>query len=228
MAQIEATISPLLFGGCFQAIPMRNGLSSSIAVEQVLHGYSDGHQQLAASVDLPRHVRTEMLMMSDLSGPGARDGFETYLTGYPLPEAGMYAFARTWYAAEMPRPGCVWTHTLLLREETLHALKRPSDLLPHFKRPTSGQSFDGYNESLLISCEFPRVENSGAETASALLEALYGCPGQTVAAGASNSSEWEWSVLAVWNQQWPELRRSFRFCTGCLAPRLVALVFVVF
>lgn len=53
----------------------------------------------------------------DLSGPAFRTGFESYLTGYPLKTFGLYCFARTWFALELPRPGCVWTHTLIIKNE---------------------------------------------------------------------------------------------------------------
>src|SRR4051812_5480513 len=83
-------------------------------VHQTLHGYSEGHRLLAASVALPDDAQHLMLRMSDLSGPQVIQGFEEYLTGYPVPSLSAYAFAKTWYADEMRRPGCVWTHTLLL------------------------------------------------------------------------------------------------------------------
>ena len=46
-----------------------------------------------------------MLSFSDLSGSSTGIKFDSYLTGYPVAELGMYAFARTWYANEMRRPG---------------------------------------------------------------------------------------------------------------------------
>src|SRR5262245_53670958 len=88
-------------------------------IKQALHGYSDGHRLLAFSCRLPRDAENLMLILSDLSGPGGGDQFDPYLTGYPLGSAGRYALACTWPAPEMGRPGCVWTHTLLLGEELL-------------------------------------------------------------------------------------------------------------
>src|SRR5262249_10651964 len=90
-----------------------------VRVDQALHGYEDGHRLLAGSRPLPRDAERTMLVLSDLSGSGSIDGFESYLTGYALPSAGAYALARTWVALEMPRPGCVWTHTLLLDLDVL-------------------------------------------------------------------------------------------------------------
>src|SRR5205823_3931025 len=83
-------------------------------VHQSLHGYSGGHRLIDSSIDCPADVARLMLRMSDLSGGNIVSGFEDYLTVYPLKQIGMYAFAKTWVALEMPRPGCVWTHTLLL------------------------------------------------------------------------------------------------------------------
>src|SRR5579872_1415199 len=85
-----------------------------IYAHQTLHGYGDGHQLLASSIDLPTAQSSALLVMSDLSGPGFRRGYESYLTGYPLGGAGVYCIARTWFAPELSRPGCVWTHSILL------------------------------------------------------------------------------------------------------------------
>ena len=85
-----------------------------ISIHQALHGYHDGHTLLGSSREFPADVRRTMLVLSDMSGQSMEPGFESYFTGYPLEGEGFYAFAKTWHAAEMPRSGCVWTHTLLL------------------------------------------------------------------------------------------------------------------
>ena len=83
-------------------------------LQQALHGYSDGHRQLALSTTLKLNDQKRLLALSDISGPGADLSPEGYLTGYPLTESGLFALGRTWPAPEMSRPGCVWTHTLLI------------------------------------------------------------------------------------------------------------------
>ena len=40
--------------------------------------------------------------------------FVDYYTGYPLENGEKYVIAKTWYAYEMKRPGCVWTHSIVL------------------------------------------------------------------------------------------------------------------
>src|SRR5882672_629479 len=98
---------------------MRRGVTKmkSIAIQQTLHGYSEGHRLLDGSIKFTDELARIVLRMSDLSGSNVVNGFEEYVTGYPLAALGFYALAKTWYAAEMPRPGCVWTHTLFIPTE---------------------------------------------------------------------------------------------------------------
>ena len=78
-----------------------------------------------------------MLVMSDLSGPAFRNGYESYITGYPISGERIYCIAKTWFAPELPRPGCVWTHTLLLRDEELARIPSIGSLRTLFRRPES-------------------------------------------------------------------------------------------
>src|SRR4051812_48033964 len=110
-----------------------------IEIHQTLHGYRDGHELLAASLPLTGPSRRTMLALSDLSGDGSPRGFGEYLTGYPLEDAGLYALARTWYAPEMSRPGCVWTHTVLVGLRDLGTLTELGALRAHFRRPERGR-----------------------------------------------------------------------------------------
>ena len=64
-------------------------------LQQALHGYADGHRQLALSTTLKPRDQKALLALSDISGPGARLDDDGYLTGYPLLESGFYALART-------------------------------------------------------------------------------------------------------------------------------------
>jgi len=114
---------------------MAHGLGERLIVQQTLHGYAEGHRLLAGSVILsPKDMRT-LLTMSDISGSGVRVDESGYLTGYPLTESGVYALARTWAAPEMPRPGCVWTHTLLIEFADLATLESMTELDLLFRRP---------------------------------------------------------------------------------------------
>ena len=107
-----------------------------ITIDQTLHGYSEGHRLIEGSVKLPQPDARTMLVLSDASGSGSRIPPNGYLTGYPLAEAGKYVLARTWAAPEMSRPGCVWTHSLLIDFPDLARLGSADELLERFRRPS--------------------------------------------------------------------------------------------
>jgi len=195
----------------------------SIKIDQALHGYADGHTLLACSANLKGRDAKTMLVLSDLSGQGARIEREGYLTGYPLPESNLYAFARTWPANEMARPGCVWTHTLLIDFTDLAALRSLGTLKQAFRRPTAGAA--GYEKPITVEGEENSSLKIGGDVATIsitlrrLLWALYGSPKCPVIASRTTDLDLDALVLAIWAQQWPRLRRSFRFCTLAASDR---------
>lgn len=76
-----------------------------------------------------------MSVLSDWTGFRNELGEDSYMTFYPLSNGEKYAFAKTWYAEEMERPGCVWTHTLIV---DLKEMDRNFDfrvLDDYFRRP---------------------------------------------------------------------------------------------
>ncbi|SFB61072.1 hypothetical protein [Azotobacter beijerinckii] len=188
-------------------------------LHQALHGYADGHRQLALSTTLkPRDQRT-LLALSDISGPGARLDEAGYLTGYPLTESGFYALARTWPAPEMPRPGCVWTHTLLIDFNDLAALETLTGLLGMFRRPASLDSFQEYDKPTPFAFRSETVLTPFAKSwTRQVMAGLYGKPRSRIVV-ARLGGEVDGMVLALWSQQWPRLRRSFRFCTFAASDR---------
>lgn len=108
-----------------------------IYAEQTLHGYANGHQLLASSCKLEMDDRKKMDELSDLSGRHDGVGFVDYYTGYPLDGGRKYVISKTWYAQEMTRPGCVWTHSLILDTDDLCHLLSISELMDSFHRPTN-------------------------------------------------------------------------------------------
>lgn len=158
-----------------------------------------------------------MLVMSDASGPGVASLGLPYLTGYPLAESGMYALAKTWPAPEMSRPGCVWTHTLLIGFADLATLVSPSAIAELLQRPTAKAPLDAYSSDVVIEPQENFVGQPFSPEASSwfarLASAVYEHPDEQVWARRSEGPHVEDAVLRLWDQQWPRLKRSFRFCT---------------
>lgn len=184
-----------------------------IAVDQILHGYSEGHRLIYGSFRLPQSDARTMLVLSDASGSGSRIPSEGYLTGYPLAESGKYVLARTWAAPEMSRPGCVWTHSLLIDFADLARLGSALDLLEYFRRPSRG---DGSGYASQLKVEVTKVPTAVPPQdlwrAGQWVSALYGKPKGRIIAEREGLGD-DKLVLAIWMQQWPRLRRAFRFCS---------------
>lgn len=198
-------------------------------IDQTLHGYAHGHSLLQSSIRLSSDAERLMLSLSDMSGPGMRPGFESYLTGYSLPMEPTYVVARTWYASEMQRPGCVWTHSLLIRNGDLDKIRTAGFIARLFRRPTEGGRDSGYDKSLAVgedefgapvSPEFG-FSASGQPSLHEVLWSLYARPEKAVYVAARRAVDYELLILGLWLQQWPDLRRAFSFCTGALANRTV-------
>src|SRR5438445_808893 len=139
-----------------------------ISINQTVHGYENGHSLLASSIDLPNEVRLKMLPITDMSGNSMLDGFEEYLTAYPIKGINAFAIGKTWYADEMERPGCVWTHTLIISFVDLPLLLDPEIIFDLFKRPTGSQDTDAYKYAITVKPNQSKdpINNSWLETFS--------------------------------------------------------------
>jgi hypothetical protein len=202
--------------------------SPEFVVHQTLHGYSDGHRLVASSCKLPRDAESLMLILSDLSGPGGGDLFDPYLTGYPLESAGRYALACTWPAPEMKRPGCVWTHTLLLGEELLARMNNPEEFLELFIRPNGPSGFSDYLGGIKVSELFGSREHRAkplddwtAWLGRHLLRTVYGSAAPFAVLTVPRYGAAAMPLLSTWRLQWPSLRARFTFCGGARAMRTI-------
>jgi hypothetical protein len=202
---------------------------SEIVVQQTLHGYRDGHRLLASSLQLPSEAKATLLALSDMSGPSMVGGFEQYVSGYPVESLQMYAFAGTWYAPEMPRPGCVWTHTLLIRFEDLHALRSAEIPFAHLTRPDLQQGFEGYSTSVVLEHSPPLYGRGLSDFAvpsfiggafQSVASAIFSTRSPVLLERASSDEDIS-LVRLLWDLQWGALRKKFKFCTGSLTPRRV-------
>jgi hypothetical protein len=185
-----------------------------IVVDQCLYGYDDGHRLLAGSRKLSAEPASQLLLYSDLAA-GTAIGPEGYWTGVPLPGARSYALMRTWPAPEMPRPGCVWTHVLLIAFEDLDHLRALTSLTRHFLRPDRNYSIQSYASPLMLEDDdaiAPSMETTSRSSVLRILRAVYRPELEGVAVLDNATSDL--AVLSVWSQQWPRLRRTFSFRTA--------------
>jgi GTPase-associated protein 1, N-terminal domain type 1 len=193
-------------------------------LEQTLHGYDRGHRLLAASTRFSSEDDRAMLNMSDLSGSRVVDGFFEYITGYMLPSNEFYALAKTWYATEMKRPGCVWTHTLLLPGALLNELRDAEALTSLFVRPQLDLKFK-YSDKLPVPVQAWQAGTLGSAALDkeeiCALEELYRYNKGVVGISAPSGVYCESFLLKVWSQMWPGLREKVGFCSGALSLRVL-------
>lgn len=206
------------------ALTMSDSQEHYPSLAQLLHGYSEGHRLLESSFKPQDDLTRLMLRMSDLSGHSLVTGFQDYITGYPLSSINAYALAKTWYASEMPRPGCVWTHTLVIPAKALATFCSLRPLTNLFKRPTRDSYRGQYSKSLTLD-DIPGETTGEPIRSSSLPNVLwsyYRNSEKPLIVPAKNSFEFEATIFELWSQQWPSLRLAFTFCTGSLSARAFA------
>jgi len=187
---------------------------TQIEVHQALLGYDRGHRVLASSRSIGGHSRHSFLQFSDRSINAKKIPANGYLTGYPLAEEGLYVLAKTWNAPEISRPGCIWTQSLLISFTELAEIEDPRRLLSCFRRPQQVGEDERYSVPVVVDMGDAKPLPAVAQgLARELIVGLYASPNKKVLMRASDQEETDVTLLAVWGQQWPRLRRNFRFCS---------------
>jgi len=194
---------------------------NSASIHQAIHGYRDGHRLLSSSTTLGSDATRAMLVLSDMSGPSMYPGFDEYLTGYPLTGTDYFVFAKTWYAPEMRRPGCVWTHSLLVPRAQIASMST-ARLLGVLRRP----QVDGAHAAAISPVVFDEEAPVGGAAdgfadrglAATMIGAVLGQP-RPVIVVAETAVQYEAVFLRLWEELWPAERTLFSFCTGALMPR---------
>jgi GTPase-associated protein 1, N-terminal domain type 1 len=165
-----------------------------------------------------------LAIQTDNSDTGRDPEWTSLLSGYPLP-SGLYAWSMTWPAPEMPRPGCVWTHTLLLdpRDDELCSGYSHLSL---FRRPKLESSSTKFEKALepVSGAEVPSVGrgvNGGTELLTALIWSFYEPPLRPVRATGVpwRDAERHLLLMSLWAQQWAELRARSTFTDSPITPR---------
>lgn len=191
---------------------------NSIKIEQTLHGYSNGHRLLSSSCNFPDNEMKTLTILSDLSGNEFVKHFEKYYTGYSLNQDKV-VLACTWYATEMKRPGCVWTHSLILSKDDLKKYgNKLGNVVSLFRKPINNDSFSFYNNPIQIEL------NSRYELDEHKLKYLIWCLWGNrlpLVVFADNADEYEKEMIYLYLSQYEMLPEKFSFCTGAMALRLV-------
>jgi len=200
-------------------------MSQQVKLQQALFGYRDGHNLLAASTSLAPRVRQFLATVTDSSGPESNRAFEGALTGLPVPDTDFYAIFRTWPDPEMPRPGCVCSHVILIQLADLARIQSLVTLGVLCSRPAQPIDFGKYEQPLLF--DVSKLDRDAAcahdeRRLHYLVRALYEHPEAGVVILDEESACWERAIFLVWSQQWPRLRREFAFSTGSLGDRRLA------
>jgi hypothetical protein len=194
---------------------------ASTRVNQAIHGYRDGHRLLSSSTPLGSDAARAMLVLSDMSGPSMQPGFDEYLTGYPVPGTDYFAFAKTWYASEMQRPGCVWTHSLLIPRVVIASMTAAC-LMANLRRPQLDGVEGAATGPIIVDEDAPSYRKSDGFTdrglAASVIGAVLGQPGPVILV-ADTATQFEPVFLQLWEELWPAERARFSFCTGALMPR---------
>lgn len=119
-----------------------------LRIEQMVYGYNHGHTQMASSLHQTLVNQDIIDALSDSSGRGV---FSEYLTCYPLVDDRFYVFQMTWPAEDMHRPGCVWSHVLLLPLDHLNEYHYDSKrIVALFRRPSAQDGFSSYGKTILL------------------------------------------------------------------------------
>lgn len=195
-------------------------------VHQMLHGYSQGHNLLAASIIIPYEEDMDLVFTQsdwdEYSSPYDNDS--SYLTIYPLKKSGYIVVAKSWYANEMERPGCVWTQSLLVKIDEIEQEFNFEELLDVFRRPERDK-YDMYTLPIQVKSEdfraTPLVSSISAGNVGGLLKLL-----SQKTKGASYrvempSIEYQKLVLRLIQYLPTEMLRETSVCSGTLLQRRI-------
>ncbi|MGL4363507.1 MAG: hypothetical protein ACRCSG_09655 [Cellulosilyticaceae bacterium] len=187
---------------------------NNIVIHQTLHGYSNGHHLLEKSILLSDDSKRKMDILSDLSGADVTDGFDFYYSGYLLENEKLVVLSKTWYAPEMSRPGCVWTHSLLIPIQAMAFCAANIDvLLTKFRRPSISESQIKYSEALVISTHKGILQKYDDKKIQYLIWIMLGqTPPNYIV--AKDSEEFIKEILFIWFTCYSELMYDYSFITG--------------
>lgn len=193
-----------------------------IQLHQMLHGYKLGHNYIQGSIVLPSsHDMDKIATLSDWSEYVGVDNMRDYITAYPLDESPYYVVAKTWYADEMRRPGCVWTHSLLIHKYELSKITDFCNLLYIFEVPLK-ENYESYSKPRAFVEDAKEAETHlseiGENRAADLYESLLSSSPSFIMSEFP-SYQCQELFLSLLNYLPSEILMNKSFCSGTAAPR---------
>lgn len=182
-----------------------------IKIEQALHGYANGHQLITSSIELGMEDRSRIDELSDLSGICKENDFTDYYTGYPLLSGNKYVIAKTWYAHEKQRPGCVWTHSLMIDMDDIQEIKNIEKLLSLFHRPSKDDQSLYSNSIDFFSDAVDDIDDYDTEKLKYAVYTIYA--DEKCKYIYANNKHYEKELLFAITQMPIEILNKFCFCT---------------
>jgi len=189
-------------------------------VERQVHGYRQGHQLLASSVQLSKSDQSIVDQLSDVAGPlRPRETFEPYLSVYPLPSGEWCVLAKTWQDTTVARAGCVRTLSLIIPSSDWASAENLSPFLEQLDVNGLPQESDA-TQRLAPPSNRVHVAPATEFRATELLEALFLEEPRPVA--VFDAPQPEVIALRLLTALWPSMRRRFSVSTFALSPRRIA------
>ncbi len=187
-------------------------MTMRIRTEQALFGYNEGHRLLASSRSLNSGTQRVLRTLTDAAFDGT---VKTFLTVQPLETENAQVFVRTWRADDWNRPGSVWSHVLLVGHSDLSKMTGFGAIMKAFRRPrpAAGALPDAelaaYQVALDVASD-KRVGPLHADigTVRQIIQSTYSTD-DPVQIRVNQVEDFESLLLAMTEQQWPRLRRTF-------------------
>ncbi|MCX4356114.1 MAG: hypothetical protein OSJ43_07795 [Oscillospiraceae bacterium] len=194
-----------------------------ITIHQAIFGYSNGHHLISSSDSFENKTLNILEKTSDLVGSSVFEDFDGYLTGYLLSEKKVYVLSKTWFANEMPRPGCVWTHSLFIPLEITDSQLKGINFDSIFHRPDISdlEWNDYYSKPIQImnaNKEIISENNDKPQYYYDLVSILIGSSTPTVIV-ASSCVEYNCIFEEMIKDMGMSFIKDISFCTGSFALR---------
>lgn len=191
-------------------------------IHQTLHGYKQGHNKLACSITLPAIDEDRMKILSDWSEyAGSLDGDMSYITTYPLTQHNLFVIAKTWYADEMDRPGCVWTHSLIIDLTDIDDTFDFRHLESFFHRPSSKERYQ-YDKKIALTVSCNEVIDHTISISPKDVYVLYNLliKNSTTTFSIENTSAYyQFLILSILQYLPIGMIKTLRVCTGASSVR---------